>query len=44
MTREDNDRIDLAMITNLVTPNAKVLDIGCNDGTLLKMLENPKVR
>lgn len=42
MTHEDNDRIDLAMITNLVTPEAKVLDIGCNDGTLLKMLENQK--
>ena len=42
MTREQNDRIDLAVITSLVSENAKVLDIGCNDGTLLKMLETQK--
>lgn len=42
MNKSENSRIDLTVITDLVTQNAKVLDIGCNDGTLLKMLEDQK--
>lgn len=42
MNISENSRIDLTVITDLVTQNAKVLDIGCNDGTLLKMLEDQK--
>ena len=35
-----NIRADFALITHWVSPNAKVLDLGCGDGTLLTHLHN----
>jgi len=35
-------RPDLALISELISPGAKVLDIGCGDGSLLKFLETTK--
>ncbi len=35
-------RADLALIGQLVTPGARVLDIGCGDGSLLRYLETTK--
>jgi methionine biosynthesis protein MetW len=34
----DTARVDLLLIKDLVAPNTRVLDIGCGDGTLLRML------
>jgi methionine biosynthesis protein MetW len=35
-------RIDLAVVAGLVSPGARVLDLGCGDGTLLKFLVDQK--
>ena len=35
-------RADQQVITDLITPGAKVLDIGCGDGALLKHMETTK--
>jgi methionine biosynthesis protein MetW len=35
-------RADQALVGSLITPGAKVLDIGCGDGALLKFLETTK--
>lgn len=31
-------RIDLVVVANMVAPNTRVLDVGCGDGTLLRLL------
>ena len=36
------NRIDHNIITNIVKKNSRVLDIGCADGTLLKILKSQK--
>ena len=35
-------RIDLQVIADLITPQAKVLDVGCGDGELLELLERDR--
>lgn len=35
-------RPDLQVIASLITPNARVLDVGCGDGALLKWLRDEK--
>ena len=34
----DTSRVDLLLIADMVSTNARVLDIGCGDGTLLRLL------
>ncbi len=34
----DTARVDLLLIKDMVAPNTRVLDVGCGDGTLLRML------
>jgi len=34
----DTSRVDLLLIAEMVSSNARVLDIGCGDGTLLRLL------
>lgn len=36
------NRIDLALIANMIQPDARVLDVGCGDGQLLTLLARTK--
>ncbi|MBI5013430.1 MAG: class I SAM-dependent methyltransferase, partial [Methylocystis sp.] len=38
----EQPRLDLAVIAEMVAPGARVLDVGCGDGALLKLLAQKK--
>tara|TARA_Y100000590_G_scaffold463233_1_gene629490 strand:+ start:8263 stop:8871 length:609 start_codon:yes stop_codon:yes gene_type:complete len=38
----NNRRQDFLIINSIVEPNSKVLDVGCDDGSLLQMLQDTK--
>ncbi|MDP3067808.1 MAG: methionine biosynthesis protein MetW, partial [Methylocystis sp.] len=38
----EQSRLDLAVIAEMVAPGARVLDVGCGDGALLKLLAQKK--
>ncbi|WP_370636817.1 methionine biosynthesis protein MetW [Afifella sp. IM 167] len=38
----DPERVDLRVIASFVAPGSRVLDVGCGDGALLKLLESEK--
>ncbi|HTV34033.1 MAG TPA: methionine biosynthesis protein MetW [Methylocella sp.] len=40
--RELPARIDLLLVAEMVEPNSRVLDVGCGDGTLLRLLAEEK--
>ncbi|MBO5793187.1 MAG: methionine biosynthesis protein MetW [Lentisphaeria bacterium] len=40
--RDLNMRLDLEVISSLVTPRARVLDLGCGDGSFLRHLRNDR--
>lgn len=35
-------RVDLVVVTNMVTPGSRVLDVGCGDGELLQLLSEKR--
>jgi methionine biosynthesis protein MetW len=37
-TANETPRVDLLLIAEIVTPGARLLDIGCGDGTLMRLL------
>ena len=40
--RVASPRIDLLLVAGMVAPGARVLDVGCGTGELLKLLEEKK--
>ncbi|MBI1981896.1 MAG: methionine biosynthesis protein MetW, partial [Methylocystis sp.] len=38
----EHPRLDHAVITEMVAPGARVLDVGCGDGSLLQLLAQKK--
>jgi methionine biosynthesis protein MetW len=42
MSRNDFSRIDLKLIANMIEQGSKVLDVGCGDGDLLKLLADKR--
>lgn len=38
----ESQRFDLLLLADMIAPNSRVLDIGCGDGTLLKLLTKNK--
>ena len=38
----DTSRVDLLLIAEMVSPVARVLDVGCGDGTLLRLLSEKR--
>jgi len=42
MNTENNIRKDFQLISDWITPNSKVLDLGCADGTLMQYLQKTK--
>ena len=38
----DTSRVDLLLIAEMVSPRSRVLDIGCGDGTLLRILSDKR--
>lgn len=39
---DTQNRVDLALIAEMIEPNARVLDVGCGDGDLLELLARTK--
>ncbi len=42
MSRQDFTRIDLKLIADMIEQGSKVLDVGCGDGDLLKLLADKR--
>ncbi len=40
--RETTARVDLLLVASMVAPNSRVLDVGCGDGALLRLLSEEK--
>lgn len=42
LTPHTAERADLVLIADLISPNSRVLDVGCGDGALLELLSKTK--
>lgn len=38
--QQQTKRVDLLLVAEMIAPGSRVLDVGCGDGTLLRILEN----